>query len=130
MLWKQRAKKFWLRDEDLNTKFFHVSTTCRAKVNQVLRLRRDDGSMVEDQPSVKSVVVSYFQNLFTSRDGSYAPVVDTLSRCVMDDDNIELIKPFEKEEFRHALMEIDSDKTPGPYDFNPGFYKRFLGRLW
>lgn len=63
IFWKQRAKKFCLKEGDLNTKNFHASATCRSKVNQVLKLRRDDGNIVEDQPHVKSVAVSYFQEL-------------------------------------------------------------------
>lgn len=55
----------------------------------------------------------------------YAPAIDTLACYISDLDNTDLIQPFEKEEFRCALMQMDSDKTPGPDGFNPGFYKRF-----
>lgn len=57
--WKQPAKKFWLKDGDLNTKFFHALATCRAKVNRVVSLQREDGSVAEDQSHVKSVAISY-----------------------------------------------------------------------
>lgn len=29
LFWKQRAKTFWYRDGDLNTRFFHVATTTK-----------------------------------------------------------------------------------------------------
>jgi hypothetical protein len=32
---RQRAKTHWYRDGDLNTKFFHASTTSRKKVNHI-----------------------------------------------------------------------------------------------
>lgn len=80
---------------------------------------------MEDQPHLKSVAVSYFQELFALKDGVYEQVIDSLHRCISDIDNVELIKPFEKEEFRCALMQTDSDKTLGPDGFNPGFYKLF-----
>lgn len=91
-----------------------------------LKLRRGDGFFVEEQPHVKNVVVGYFQDLLAVKDGVYAPVIDTLSSCISAVDNDDLVKPFEKE-FRCALMHMDSDKTPGPNGFNPGFYKRFWG---
>lgn len=109
MFWKQRAKKLLLRDCDLNTKFFHASATCRAKVNRVLKLRRDDGVVVEDQPRVKTLVVSYFQDLFAGREGVYEPVLSSLDHRVSQTDNNELVRPFHKDEFRNALMEMDSD---------------------
>lgn len=34
-IWKQRAKLFWLKDEDLNTKFFHQSASMRRKRNHI-----------------------------------------------------------------------------------------------
>lgn len=33
---------------------------------------------MDGQPHVKSVVVCYFQELFASKDGTYAPIFDTL----------------------------------------------------
>lgn len=44
---------------------------------------------------------------------------------VFDSDNQELTKPFLKEEFKHALLNMNSDKASRPDGFNPMFYKRF-----
>lgn len=81
---------FWLKDGDLNNKVFHASATCKNKVNSVLKLHRDDRTTVEDHARVKNVDVSYFQDLFTSNDGVYAPIIDTLPQCVTYVDNEEL----------------------------------------
>jgi hypothetical protein len=35
LFWRQRAKTFWYKDGDLNTKVFHTATTVRKKVNQI-----------------------------------------------------------------------------------------------
>lgn len=41
--WRQRAKIFWLRDGDVNSRFFHQSASARRKKNRVVRLKNDEG---------------------------------------------------------------------------------------
>jgi len=41
--WKQRAKTFWFRDRDLNTKFFHAAATTRRKLNRIEHLEDVNG---------------------------------------------------------------------------------------
>ncbi|KAL8545720.1 hypothetical protein ACS0TY_005735 [Phlomoides rotata] len=33
--WRQRAKVYWLRDEDFNTNFFHQTASARRRVNKI-----------------------------------------------------------------------------------------------
>lgn len=42
--WKQRAKLFWLREGDDNTKYFHASATMTRKENHISFLEEDDGT--------------------------------------------------------------------------------------
>lgn len=57
--WKQRAKRFWLKEENLNTQFFHVLAMSRAKVNCVSKLKLNDGVVVENQAQIKEVACGY-----------------------------------------------------------------------
>lgn len=41
--WKQRAKLFWLKEGDENTRFFHASASARKKTNQITHLITDTG---------------------------------------------------------------------------------------
>ena len=38
LYWKQRAKAFWLENDDLNTKFFHAQSLGRKVANKVSSL--------------------------------------------------------------------------------------------
>lgn len=40
--WKQRAKVFWLKEGDENTRFFHSSASARKKANKITYLENKD----------------------------------------------------------------------------------------
>lgn len=46
-------------------------------------------------------------------------------RCVSEEDNANLLRPFAHEEFTAAIYQMEPNKAPGPDGFNPGFYQRF-----
>lgn len=52
--WKQREKMYWLRDSDINSKFFHSFATTRKKMDNIASLTRDDAYFVK----------AYFDNLY------------------------------------------------------------------
>lgn len=42
--WRQRAKVFWMRDGDMNTKFFHATATSRKQKNKISKLHDEEGN--------------------------------------------------------------------------------------
>ena len=44
---------------------------------------------------------------------------------ISETENARLVVPFTIDEFRHALFEMNPDKSPGPDGYNPGFYQYF-----
>jgi hypothetical protein len=42
MYWKQRAKMHWLKEGDLNTKFFHMSASTRQRVKKIDKLMTEE----------------------------------------------------------------------------------------
>lgn len=120
--WKQRAKMHWLKEGDMNTKFFHTSAITRGKVKKVSKLRTDDGRMATSQEDMCNVAQDYFEQLFSANVGVHEPVLDLMSQCVSMDDNIMLTSPITKEELRQAPFQMQPDKSPCPDGFNLTFY--------
>lgn len=123
--WRQRAKNFWLRDGDTNTKFFYASATARKKKNKINRLKSDADVWVDYQQGLCNLVFDYFSNIYQARQGNFTPVTSCLSRCISDEDNGSLTASFTEDEFCRAVFDMHPDKSPGPNGLNPAFYHRF-----
>jgi hypothetical protein len=123
--WRQRAKMHWLKEGDLNTKFFHMSASARSKVKKIEKLMTDENEIVTDQEKIGEVARTYFQELFKPTRGSQEPVLSLISPRISAEDNTLLEAPITKEELRTALFQMHPDKSPGPDGFNPAFFQNF-----
>ena len=89
---------------DKNTSYFHNRATQRFQRNNILELRPLDGSLVSGDENVSTLIVEYFQLLFTSSNPSdIKEVVQHTNRRVDDTMNAELISEFTKAEVEVAL---------------------------
>jgi hypothetical protein len=123
--WKQRAKMHWLKEGDLNTKFFHMSSTARSKVKRIEQLKNEENEMITGQQNLCEVARRYFQELFKPKREIQEPVLSLISLRVSEEDNTRLVAPLTKEEIRIALLQMHPDKSPGPDGFNSAFYQNF-----
>lgn len=127
--WKQRAKIFWLAEEDENTKFFHANALARRKTNRIAYLMTDSGLRVEDHDAMCIVVKEYFSSVFFGD-----PIINTVSqvdvdRCVTADQNRSLVADISFEEFSLAIKQMHPDKASGPDGLNPAFFQQFWSIL-
>lgn len=122
--WKQRAKQFWLKEGDRNTKFFHQYATTRKRKNQILKLKDRTGNWVEGD-AMKEVITQYFSQIFQSDNLQEVGFFDDIQKKVTEVQNLSLLKPFEPEEVKAAIFSMKPDKAPGPDGMNPGFYQHF-----
>ncbi|XVF47366.1 hypothetical protein PTKIN_Ptkin03bG0103200 [Pterospermum kingtungense] len=121
--WWQRAKNFWLINEDANTKYFHSKGFERRKINNIQKLRNDANVWVEDVDGLCELAKQYFMDLFFTSMGCYEPVFGVLEHKVTDHDNDLLLAPFSLDEFSIATFQTHPDKAPGPDGLNPSFYQ-------
>jgi hypothetical protein len=125
IFWRQRAKVFWYKEGDLNTKFFHAAATARKKVNRIDVLTDANGTVCRSQEGMAAIARDYFLTLFEKQDSSRDVVLNDLTPSVTNDDNASLTAPFSIEEFKEAVFSMQADKCPGPDGYSPGFYHHF-----
>ncbi|XP_073036978.1 uncharacterized protein [Primulina eburnea] len=67
--WKQRAKCYWLKNGDSNTRSFHAQASARRKKNRIEKLQEDIGMWFEDETRMGEMIHEYFVNLFSQSTG-------------------------------------------------------------
>ncbi|MCH83137.1 endonuclease/exonuclease/phosphatase family protein, partial [Trifolium medium] len=92
--WRQRAKTFWYKDGDLNTKFFHAAATLRKKVNRIEVLTDNNNVECRSQEGMVAIARDYFLNLFQKQSSARDAVLNAITPVVTNDDNDKLIEPF------------------------------------
>lgn len=109
--WKQRAKIFWLKDGDLNTRFFHALAKER---NRIKSLSDDHGNIHSTPDELCQVVFDYFENLFSHPAATHdiSDVIDVVDEYISDDVNAMLMAPFSADDFKKALFHMKVDKSP------------------
>jgi hypothetical protein len=123
--WKQRAKMHWLKDGDLNTKFFHMSATTRQRAKKIDKLVNEENVEVRTQPELCEVALNYFNLLFKANASEHDPILSLINPKVTQEDNDRLVAPITREELKEAIFQMHPDKAPGPDGFNPAFYQHF-----
>jgi hypothetical protein len=123
--WRQRAKMHWLKEGDLNTKFFHMTASARQRKKKIEKLVNEEHIVVTSQPELCEVALNYFNNLFKANSTQHDPILSLIAPKIDQADNDRLVSPITKEELKDALFQMHPDKAPGPDGFNPAFYQHF-----
>lgn len=64
LYWKQRAKLFWPKEGDEDTRFFHASSTVRKNSNRINFLMTECGTIVDTAEDMGELIVEYFRKVF------------------------------------------------------------------
>lgn len=63
--WRQRAKIFWLREGDINSKYFHAIASGKRKKNKIERLQDDIGVWREKHSGLGRLITNHFRTIFS-----------------------------------------------------------------
>ena len=125
--WKQRSRVAWLHGGDSNTRFFHECASQRKKTNTVHGLRDTNDIWQTDSEVIESIVVEYFQNLFSSSNPTAInEVTQLVDARVTPEMNSSLLSPFSSEEIKSALFQMSPSKAPGPDGMTTFFFSKIL----
>jgi hypothetical protein len=125
IMWMQRSRISWLKEEDHNTKFFHRKAASRAKKDKITRLWTDDGRLTKNKKEMGDMARDFFQQLYT-QDPAICPqdLLQLIESHITDEMNERLCKDFSGEEISDALFQIRPLKAPGPDGFPAHFFQR------
>jgi hypothetical protein len=118
----QRARQNWLRQGDLNTKFFHASVKSRKKRNHISAICIGE-EWIETPVLIRQAAVDYFKRQFSAVEWSRPKLDGVLYPLLSEAENQRLIRPFGIDEIEEVVKECDGNKSPGPDGFNFAFIK-------
>ena len=123
VFWRQRAKQYWLRDGDNNTRFFHKFASIRREHNKIKRLKNEVGEWQDTEDKIQDTIISYFETMFTATTTEEQLSERLTFKRITEEQSYGLIQPVEEEEIRAAVFAMYPDKSPGIDGFNPCFFQ-------
>jgi len=98
----QKARQKWLKQGDLNTKFFHSFVKWRRARNELHGLFVD-GRWCEDKVVIKDKVRDYFEDRFARNKACMVRLDNVKFNSISKADNELLVGDFTEEEIRVAV---------------------------
>ena len=127
VLFEQKSRNHWLRDGDRNTKFFHKATIQHRQCNRIVRLKKEDGSVVEKQKEIEETLNSYYADLLeepnVDRRQAQSEIFRHIPRIITQEHNQILMRPVEMPELEEVVKQMARDKSPGPDGFTTNFFQ-------
>ncbi|KAK5826340.1 hypothetical protein PVK06_021258 [Gossypium arboreum] len=122
--WEQWARINWLKFGDKNTAFFHSQATQRKRKKIIHKLNDEEGGTTESFKEIEGIARSYFQNLFlTDGRGTLDHLLSSIEKCISEEENQDLLRPYSVEELKEALFAMGPTKTLGEDGFPALFYQ-------
>uniref|UniRef100_A0A803Q5L9 CCHC-type domain-containing protein n=1 Tax=Cannabis sativa TaxID=3483 RepID=A0A803Q5L9_CANSA len=112
VFWRQRSKQVWLKEGDQNSKYFHAMATSRKRNNSIKRLQNDQGIWIDWENNLPSLMVDYFNNLFTSSSLDVSEVTDTIPSVISEFQNGLLLEPLIDDEVAMSSFQMHSTSLP------------------
>lgn len=115
-----------LSTTDLNTKFFHISTTMRRRRNSIESLKISPNQWIYDTNGIQNSFLDHFKNICTSTEPTFSfELDDILSQKLSEVDNLFLYEILNEQEILVTLRKIPYSNAPGPDGFIGLLYKHF-----
>jgi hypothetical protein len=125
LMWFQRSRAKWLSDGDRNTRYYHVKTVNRRRQNNVIMLRDDSGSWVDNVDQLQSMVNNFYKQLFTLEHAGSDWVESVISYPGLDAAELQSLEAdITFEEVQRAVFNMKPWKAPGPDGFPAGFLQK------
>nr|CAD1835968.1 unnamed protein product [Ananas comosus var. bracteatus] len=123
--WKQRSRIQWLREGDVNTKFFHLRASCRRSANNISQLS-DDTNLLSSSDSIANHLCFFYLNLI----GSEQPSTSTINfSSIFDEEGCDLSSfhaSFSMEEVKSAIFFLCAGQGPETGRFTFAFLPPLL----
>nr|GEW25763.1 RNA-directed DNA polymerase, eukaryota, reverse transcriptase zinc-binding domain protein [Tanacetum cinerariifolium] len=120
----RQAKIVWLKDEGMNTKFFHAYLKSRRNRSRITMIKNEKGeSFINDK--VPEQFVMHFKEFLGTSQPTQLDLLDKIDfdKTISNTDAEWMLRPVSNKEINQAMFDIDDNRAPGPDGFSSKFYK-------
>ncbi|KAG7543484.1 Reverse transcriptase domain [Arabidopsis thaliana x Arabidopsis arenosa] len=122
----QKSRERWLKEGDMNTKFFHGSVQRRRVQNCILSLFDNNDVEQFAEGSKGEIAVEYFRKMFSSsKPDCITEALEGMRPRVTPSMNVELTRPVTVAEIKAAAFSIRGESTPGADGMSGFFYQAY-----
>eukprot|EP00253_Pinus_taeda_P021470 PITA_21470 len=126
-LWKQKSRIQWLKEGELNTKFFHRLALDHRSANRILELKNNAGEILKNHNDISALLSDHFKSIAQeppiNRDEAIKELTAAIPKSITSNQNWALCREISLEEVEEAIRSMPNDKAPGPDGFTINFYK-------
>ncbi|XP_019234784.1 PREDICTED: uncharacterized protein LOC109215219 [Nicotiana attenuata] len=127
-IYKQKSRVQWLKEGDTNSAYFFATMKGRKMQNQITKLMDNKGCVLTKPKCIEEEITGFYKQLLGTAAQSIPAIHPgwikngpVLSR----EQQMQLVRPFTKEEVLQALKGIADMKAPGGDGFNSYFFKKY-----
>jgi hypothetical protein len=124
---RQRSRILFLAEGDANTKFYHLQACHRSRKSRIDSLHVQGGEVISDA-AMADTLFDYFNSIIGAN-FERSRNINLAAIGVPDMELSALEALFTVEEVRSVIVELPSDKAPGPDGFTGLFYKKTWERI-
>ena len=119
-----KSKFSWAKEGDANTKLFHNLMNGRKAKNAITKLEKTDVELVTGESGIVEEIISFFSRLYSSSHPRFRGIDGIDWSPILADEAVDLIRSFEEEEVRKAVLDCDGSKSPGPDGYSLTFFQK------
>ena len=126
--WRQWSRKSFLKEGDMNTKFFHMTILKHRMVNKIYRLNVH-GLFTNENKSIKREDMNFFSGLLQSEPNldkdKQKEFLECIPKSISGDQNKKLTTIPTNDEITKVVYPFKGDKAPGPDGFPFLFFNTY-----
>ncbi|VFQ70642.1 unnamed protein product [Cuscuta campestris] len=116
--WKQKANLKWVKEGDLNTKFFHAFLKHRRMHQSITSIKGRDNSWLTSWKDISDEALHFFHNLFTAEPTHpHSDFISNIPSILIPEDNNLLTSLPSMEEVKEAVWGLNPASSPEPDGF-------------